>query len=75
MAPLKPMSAPTVVSSVFCSMNPSAQRAHPDAELRLVITTGMSAPPIDCVTCAPKKAEVTPADAGGEAGVDPTKSG
>ena len=44
-------------------MNPSAHSAQPEAELSEVMTTGMSAPPIDWVTCAPRKAEVTPAKA------------
>mmetsp|Transcript_43435 Transcript_43435/g.143729 ORF Transcript_43435/g.143729 Transcript_43435/m.143729 type:complete len:299 (+) Transcript_43435:228-1124(+) len=56
-APEKPMSAPTVVSSVDESMKPSAQSAHPDAELRQVMTTGTSAPPMARVACAPTKSE------------------
>ena len=39
-------------------MKPSAHRAHPEAELSDVMTTGMSAPPMDEVTWAPRKAEV-----------------
>ena len=42
-------------------MKPSAHRAHPDAELREVMTTGMSAPPIEEVTCAPRNAELAAA--------------
>ena len=30
-------------------MKPSAHNAHPEYEFRTVITTGMSAPPIDAV--------------------------
>ena len=55
---LLPMRAPTVVSSVLDSMKPSAHRAQPEAELRQVITTGTSAPPIARVACAPTKSEV-----------------
>merc|ERR1719272_2739109 len=40
MAPLLPMSAPTVVSSGWLSMKPSAHRAHPEYELSTVMTTG-----------------------------------
>eukprot|EP00964_Phaeocystis_antarctica_P026469 scaffold14910_cov34-Phaeocystis_antarctica.AAC.1 len=39
MAPLLPMSAPTVVSSGWLSMKPSAHRAHPEYELSTVMTT------------------------------------
>mmetsp|Transcript_15915 Transcript_15915/g.14396 ORF Transcript_15915/g.14396 Transcript_15915/m.14396 type:complete len:93 (-) Transcript_15915:2219-2497(-) len=34
-------------------MKPSAQRAQPEYELSNVITTGISAPPIDDVMCRP----------------------
>mmetsp|Transcript_14635 Transcript_14635/g.34538 ORF Transcript_14635/g.34538 Transcript_14635/m.34538 type:complete len:241 (-) Transcript_14635:993-1715(-) len=57
MAPLLPMSAPTVVSSGWLSMKPSAHRAHPEYELRTVMTTGMSAPPMEAVMCNPRPPE------------------
>ena len=56
-APDEPMSAPTMMRRRFESMKPSAHSAQPDAELRHVITTGMSAPPIDEVRWAPRKAD------------------
>mmetsp|Transcript_46358 Transcript_46358/g.121650 ORF Transcript_46358/g.121650 Transcript_46358/m.121650 type:complete len:244 (+) Transcript_46358:1040-1771(+) len=52
-APDEPMSAPTVVSRGWSSMKPSAQSAQPEYELSTVMTTGMSAPPIDAVMCQP----------------------
>lgn len=39
-------------------MNASAQRAHPEYELSTVMTTGMSAPPIDAVKCKPKTEDI-----------------
>mmetsp|Transcript_32365 Transcript_32365/g.70947 ORF Transcript_32365/g.70947 Transcript_32365/m.70947 type:complete len:211 (+) Transcript_32365:981-1613(+) len=59
MAPEEPMSAPTVVSSGFSSMKPSAHSAQPEYELRTVITTGMSAPPMEAVMCQPRPPEST----------------
>ena len=47
------MSAPTVMRRGLASMKPSAHNAQPDAELRHVMTTGMSAPPMEEVRCAP----------------------
>mmetsp|Transcript_44507 Transcript_44507/g.94715 ORF Transcript_44507/g.94715 Transcript_44507/m.94715 type:complete len:228 (+) Transcript_44507:460-1143(+) len=54
-APLHPIKAPTVVMMGMSSMNPSAHSAHPEYELSTVITTGMSAPPIEAVMCHPSK--------------------
>mmetsp|Transcript_33580 Transcript_33580/g.104688 ORF Transcript_33580/g.104688 Transcript_33580/m.104688 type:complete len:249 (+) Transcript_33580:740-1486(+) len=59
MAPLAPMSAPTMVSKLLESTKPSAVRAQPEALFRSVITTGMSAPPTAPVTSQPK-APATP---------------
>ena len=47
-----------MVRSVLESMKPSAHSAQPEAELRHVITTGTSAPPMARVACAPTKSEV-----------------
>merc|ERR1719483_1001781 len=57
MAPLLPMSAPTVVSSGWLSMKPSAHRAHPEYELSTVMTTGISSPPMEAVMCRPRPPE------------------
>jgi hypothetical protein len=54
MAPLEPMRAPTTVSMGELSMKPSAQSAQPEYELSTVITTGISAPPMEAVMCAPR---------------------
>ena len=42
----------------FANMNPSAQRAHPEYELRTVIATGISAAPIEFVMFHPRAKEV-----------------
>jgi len=49
MQPVDPIRDPMTVSKVLFSMNPSAQMAHPDKEFKLVITTGISAPPTGMV--------------------------
>ena len=38
-------------------MKPSAHRAQPEYELSTVMTTGMSAPPIEAVMCQPRAPE------------------
>mmetsp|Transcript_64102 Transcript_64102/g.187566 ORF Transcript_64102/g.187566 Transcript_64102/m.187566 type:complete len:299 (-) Transcript_64102:408-1304(-) len=53
-APLEPMSAPTMVSRLFASTKPSAVSAQPEALLSSVMTTGMSAPPTPPVTSQPR---------------------
>eukprot|EP00967_Tisochrysis_lutea_P002427 scaffold3029_cov33-Tisochrysis_lutea.AAC.1 len=60
MAPEEPMSAPTVVSSGLSSMKPSAHSAQPEYEFSTVMTTGMSAPPMEAVMCNPRPPESTP---------------
>merc|ERR1719285_1511391 len=52
-APLEPTKAPTIVRRSLFMINPSAQSAQPLYELSTVITTGISAPPIEAVVCAP----------------------
>ena len=49
MQPVEPINDPMTVSRVLLSIKPSAQIAQPDKELRLVMTTGMSAPPTGMV--------------------------
>jgi len=49
-----------VVSSGLSSMNPSAHSAHPEYELSTVMTTGMSAPPMDAVMWRPRLPESRP---------------
>merc|ERR1719347_2418754 len=56
-APLAPIRDPTTVMTLLFNMNPSAQRAQPEYELRTVITTGMSAPPIAMVRVMPMTPE------------------
>mmetsp|Transcript_24032 Transcript_24032/g.77162 ORF Transcript_24032/g.77162 Transcript_24032/m.77162 type:complete len:325 (+) Transcript_24032:1279-2253(+) len=60
MAPDEPMRAPTVVRIGLSSMKPSAQSAHPEYEFSTVMTTGMSAPPMEAVMCSPSPPESTP---------------
>mmetsp|Transcript_14532 Transcript_14532/g.57970 ORF Transcript_14532/g.57970 Transcript_14532/m.57970 type:complete len:379 (-) Transcript_14532:782-1918(-) len=57
MAPDEPIKAPTTVSNGLSSMNPSAQSAQPEYELSTVMTTGMSAPPIEAVMWRPRAPE------------------
>merc|ERR1719347_2330608 len=56
-APLAPIRDPTTVMTLLFNMKPSAQRAQPEYELRTVITTGMSAPPIAMVRVMPMTPE------------------
>mmetsp|Transcript_4628 Transcript_4628/g.14764 ORF Transcript_4628/g.14764 Transcript_4628/m.14764 type:complete len:239 (+) Transcript_4628:516-1232(+) len=56
-APDDPINAPTTVSNGLSSMKPSAHSAQPEYEFSTVITTGMSAPPIDAVMCTPSAPE------------------
>mmetsp|Transcript_26852 Transcript_26852/g.74975 ORF Transcript_26852/g.74975 Transcript_26852/m.74975 type:complete len:209 (-) Transcript_26852:2325-2951(-) len=53
-APLEPMSAPTMVSRLLERTKPSAVSAQPEALFSSVITTGMSAPPTWAVTSQPR---------------------
>ncbi len=53
-APDDPISAPTVVNKSFPNINPSAANAYPLTEFNNVMHTGMSAPPTDAVTWAPR---------------------
>lgn len=43
MEPEAPMSEPTVVKSVFCSMNPSATSAKPELAFKTVMMTAARA--------------------------------
>ena len=52
-APDEPIRAPTTVKTGRSRMKPSAHNAQPEYELSSVITTGMSAPPMDFVMCKP----------------------
>jgi hypothetical protein len=56
-APEEPISAPTMVIKLLFSMNPSAHKAQPEYELRTVMTTGMSAPPMAEVKVIPMMVE------------------
>ena len=61
-APEDPMRAPTTVSSGWSRMKPSAHRAQPEYEFSSVMTTGMSAPPMEAVMCRPRAPlDTTPA--------------
>ncbi len=52
-APDEPIKAPTMVKSGWFKMKPSAHNAQPEYELSSVMTTGMSAPPIEAVMWRP----------------------
>ena len=51
--PENPIKDPTLVIRALSRRNPSAASAHPEYEFRTVITTGISAPPIEEVMCHP----------------------
>mmetsp|Transcript_8825 Transcript_8825/g.27384 ORF Transcript_8825/g.27384 Transcript_8825/m.27384 type:complete len:221 (-) Transcript_8825:679-1341(-) len=55
--PDAPMSAPITVSSWLDNTKPSAHSAQPLNELRIVMTTGVSAEPMAQVMWAPRKSE------------------
>mmetsp|Transcript_73575 Transcript_73575/g.208363 ORF Transcript_73575/g.208363 Transcript_73575/m.208363 type:complete len:253 (+) Transcript_73575:691-1449(+) len=73
MAPEEPIRAPTMVSRVLSRTKPSAVSAQPDALLRSVMATGMSAPPTCEVTSRPSSpAEAAPASSISTPGMGPS---
>ena len=57
-APEDPTSAPVIIKAVFSKVNPIPAAAHPEYELSMEITTGMSAPPIGIINKKPIKKEI-----------------
>src|SRR4051795_11372387 len=55
MAPEDPTSAPVMISAEFPSVNPMPAAAHPEYELSMEMTTGMSAPPIGTMISTPNR--------------------
>ena len=54
-APDDPTNAPVIIRAVFPSVNPIPAAAHPDYELSIDTTTGISAPPIGIIIKKPIK--------------------
>src|SRR5262249_62207622 len=52
-APEEPTSAPVMISAELPSVKPMPAAAHPEYELSIEITTGMSAPPIGMMISTP----------------------
>ena len=52
-APEEPTRAPVTMSRSLPSMKPAAAAAHPEYELSIETTTGMSPPPIEATRCQP----------------------
>src|SRR6476620_7756044 len=52
-APEEPTSAPVMISAELPSVKPMPAAAHPEYELSIEITTGMSAPPIGTMNSTP----------------------
>jgi len=52
-APDDPTNAPVIINAVFSSVNPIPAAAHPEYELSIDITTGISAPPIGIIIKKP----------------------
>ena len=55
MAPEEPTSAPVMISAVLPRVKPMPAAAHPDYELSMEMTTGMSAPPIGTMISTPSR--------------------
>src|SRR5215470_11136613 len=55
MAPEEPTSAPVMISAELPSVKPMPAAAHPEYELSMEITTGMSAPPIGTMMSTPNR--------------------
>ena len=53
MAPDEPTSAPVMIRAVFSRVNPMPAAAHPEYELSMETTTGMSAPPMGMMISTP----------------------
>ena len=58
-APDEPTKAPVIINAVFSKVNPIPAAAHPEQELSIEITTGISAPPIGIINNTPIKKEAT----------------
>ena len=48
-----------MISRLLLSMNPAAAAAHPEYELSIDTTTGMSPPPIAATRCSPSSSAIT----------------
>ena len=57
-APDEPTKAPVIISAVFSKVKPIPAAAHPEYELSIEITTGISAPPIGIIKRAPTKKDI-----------------
>ena len=57
-APDEPTSAPVIINAVFSKVKPIPAAAHPEYELSIEITTGISAPPIGIINKSPNKKDI-----------------
>src|SRR5256885_14492044 len=57
MAPDEPTSAPVMISAVLPRVKPMPAAAHPEYELSIEITTGMSAPPMGMMISTPSASD------------------
>tara|TARA_A100001388_G_scaffold247472_1_gene207031 strand:+ start:588 stop:845 length:258 start_codon:yes stop_codon:yes gene_type:complete len=57
-APDEPTRAPVIIKAEFSKVNPIPAAAHPEYELSIEITTGISAPPIGIIIRKPIKNEI-----------------
>ena len=57
-----PTKAPVIIRAVFSNVKPIPAAAHPEYELSIEITTGISAPPIGIIKRTPTKNETKTRD-------------